>query len=48
MSAWRQAGKVGVPFDEVSGLENTLDAYRKLFTGGNIGKSIVKVKDLSP
>jgi NADPH-dependent curcumin reductase CurA len=48
MLAWRQTGKVGTPFDEVSGLENTLNAYSKLFTGGNIGKSIVKIQDLSP
>jgi len=32
-----------MPYDVTSGLENTLSAYEKLFTGGNIGKVIVEL-----
>jgi NADPH-dependent curcumin reductase CurA len=33
-----------MPYDITQGLENTLGAYSKLFTGGNIGKVIVEVR----
>jgi NADPH-dependent curcumin reductase CurA len=29
----------------VEGLENTPDAFRRLFTGENLGKQLVKVAD---
>ena len=32
-----------MPYDVTKGLENTLSAYEKLFTGGNIGKVIVEL-----
>lgn len=35
------AGKLTIPFEETQGLENMLEAYTKLFTGGNTGKTIV-------
>ena len=38
-----KAGALTMPFDETSGIENMLVAYEKLFTGGNIGKTIVKL-----
>lgn len=48
MSVWHQSGQVKTRFDMEEGLENTIIAYRKLFTGGNIGKSIVKLADIRP
>jgi NADPH-dependent curcumin reductase CurA len=42
---WLEAGKVGMAFDTTQGLENTLTAYGKLFSGGNVGKVMVKLTD---
>ncbi len=38
---WLADGRLRLPFDMTQGLENTLIAYSKLFTGGNIGKVMV-------
>ncbi|MEE3015869.1 MAG: NADP-dependent oxidoreductase, partial [Actinomycetota bacterium] len=43
MREWLDEGLITFRFDETNGVENTLVAYTKMFTGGNIGKSIVKV-----
>jgi len=40
---WVEAGDLVMPYDVTTGLENTLSAYAKLFTGGNIGKVIVEL-----
>jgi NADPH-dependent curcumin reductase CurA len=40
---WTEAGALVMPYDVTQGLENTLTAYAKLFTGGNIGKVIVEL-----
>jgi NADPH-dependent curcumin reductase CurA len=48
IGAWSESGKVRMRFDMVDGLERTIDAYRKLFTGGNMGKSIVKLAEMNP
>lgn len=40
---WLETGKVGMAFDMTEGLENTLTAYGKLFSGGNVGKVMVKL-----
>ena len=40
---WTEAGDLVMPYDVTTGLENTLTAYAKLFTGGNIGKVIVEL-----
>ncbi|MHA7820475.1 MAG: NADP-dependent oxidoreductase [Erythrobacter sp.] len=40
---WHEEGKLVMPYDVTRGLENTLTAYEKLFTGGNIGKVIVEL-----
>jgi NADPH-dependent curcumin reductase CurA len=40
---WMDQGKIHMLFDETTGLENLLAAYGKLFTGGNIGKVIVRL-----
>jgi NADPH-dependent curcumin reductase CurA len=37
------ASKLDMPFDVTDGLDNMLTAYTKLFTGGNIGKTLVKL-----
>lgn len=41
LRGWYEDGKLSTPFDETHGLDNMLEAYTKLFTGGNIGKTIV-------
>ncbi|WP_298470469.1 NADP-dependent oxidoreductase [uncultured Erythrobacter sp.] len=41
---WVDAGKLRMPYDVTRGLENTLEAYAKLFTGSNIGKVIVELE----
>jgi NADPH-dependent curcumin reductase CurA len=41
--SWVNAGELTIPYDVTRGLENTLTAYEKLFTGGNIGKVIVEL-----
>lgn len=41
---WHEAGALTMPYDVTHGLENTLHAYAKLFTGGNIGKVIVELE----
>ena len=43
LKAWLDDGKLFTPFDVTDGLDNTLAAYEKLFTGGNIGKVLVKL-----
>ncbi|MEM1051978.1 MAG: NADP-dependent oxidoreductase, partial [Pseudomonadota bacterium] len=40
---WHEAGELVMPYDVTTGLEHTLSAYKKLFTGGNIGKVIVEL-----
>ena len=40
---WVEAGELTMPYDVTRGLENTLDAYGKLFSGGNTGKVIVEL-----
>jgi len=44
LRGWVEAGDLTMPYDVTSGLENTLSAYEKLFTGGNIGKVIVELE----
>jgi NADPH-dependent curcumin reductase CurA len=43
MQPWYEAGKLKMEFDVTQGLENTLEAYEKLFTGKKIGKSLVQL-----
>ena len=40
---WRNEGLLKLPIEETLGLENTVEAYSKLFTGANIGKVVVRV-----
>lgn len=41
---WHESGQLRMPYEVTSGLENTLLAYEKLFTGKNIGKVIVELE----
>ena len=40
---WVDAGQLSLPYDMTTGLENTLAAYVRLFTGGNVGKVLVEL-----
>jgi NADPH-dependent curcumin reductase CurA len=42
---WVKAGKLKNQLDVVEGLENAPDALRRLFTGENLGKQLVKIAD---
>jgi NADPH-dependent curcumin reductase CurA len=44
LRAWWEAGELQMPVDVTRGLENTLAAYARLLTGGNIGKVIVELE----
>lgn len=43
LKKWAAAGQLTLPFDIVTGLENTVKAYSKLFSGANIGKVVVEM-----
>ncbi len=43
MAKWVAEGRIRHRTDVVEGLENTPAAFRRLFTGANIGKQVVKV-----
>ena len=45
LKEWVDAKALAMPYSVTRGLENTLSAYEKLFTGGNIGKVIVELED---
>ncbi|HSF11511.1 MAG TPA: NADP-dependent oxidoreductase [Erythrobacter sp.] len=44
LRSWHEAGELVMPYDVTTGLESTLTAYAKLFTGANIGKVIVELE----
>lgn len=43
LKEWLDQGLIDTPFDVTDGVENVLSAYEKLFSGGNIGKVLVKL-----
>lgn len=43
LKEWLDEGLIDTPFDVTDGVENVLSAYDKLFSGGNIGKVLVKL-----
>jgi len=45
LAAWATEGKIKTQVDVVEGLENAPDAFRRLFTGENLGKQLVKIVD---
>jgi NADPH-dependent curcumin reductase CurA len=47
LSRWMAEGKIKVRTEIVDGLENALQTVKKLYTGGNTGKLMIRVKDAS-
>ena len=43
MKRWYQEGRIVLPFDVTTGLENTLTAYARMMTGQNTGKVLVEL-----
>ena len=43
LSEWYKEGSLKFKADVTIGLENVLVAYKKIFTGENIGKTLVKL-----
>ena len=43
LAAWVAAGKLKNRVDIVDGLENAPQAFRRLFTGENLGKQLVRI-----
>ena len=43
LASWAAAGKIRSRVDVMEGLERAPDALRRLFTGGNIGKQLVRI-----
>ena len=44
LARWAAEGKLRDRVDVMDGLENAPDALRRLFTGENVGKQLVRVK----
>jgi NADPH-dependent curcumin reductase CurA len=47
LSRWMAEGKIKVRREIVDGLENALQTVKKLYTGANTGKLMIRVKDVS-
>jgi NADPH-dependent curcumin reductase CurA len=45
LASWASEGKIKTQVDVIEGLENAPDALRRLFTGENLGKQLVKIAD---
>jgi NADPH-dependent curcumin reductase CurA len=45
LAAWAGEGKIKTQVDVMEGLENAPDALRRVFTGHNLGKQLVKIAD---
>ena len=43
LRGWVDVGQLSLPYDVTTGLERTLEAYAKLFTGANVGKVLVEL-----
>jgi NADPH-dependent curcumin reductase CurA len=48
LGRWMAEGKIKVRTEIVDGLENALRTVRKLYTGANSGKLMIRVKDVDP
>ena len=46
LNQWMAEGKIKIRLDVVDGLENALQTVKKLFTGGNTGKLMIRVQDV--
>ena len=47
LSQWMAQGKIKVRTQVVDGLENALHTLKKLYTGANTGKLMIRVKDVA-
>jgi NADPH-dependent curcumin reductase CurA len=47
LASWAAAGKIRSQVDIIEGLERAPEALRRLFTGGNLGKQLVKIAEPS-
>jgi NADPH-dependent curcumin reductase CurA len=47
LARWSAEGKVRDRVDVVDGLENAPEAFRRLFTGDNLGKQLVHIAEPS-
>jgi NADPH-dependent curcumin reductase CurA len=45
LAAWAAAGKIKNQIDVVEGLENAPEGLKRLFTGQNLGKQLIKIAD---
>jgi NADPH-dependent curcumin reductase CurA len=45
LASWAAAGQVRTQVDIMEGLERAPEALRRLFTGENVGKQLVKIAD---
>jgi NADPH-dependent curcumin reductase CurA len=45
LASWASAGQIRTLVDIMEGLERAPEALRRLFTGENIGKQLVKIAD---
>jgi NADPH-dependent curcumin reductase len=45
LANWAAAGQIKTRVDIIEGLERAPEALRRLFTGDNVGKQLVKVAD---
>ena len=46
LGQWMAEGKIHVRTEIVDGLENALQTVKKLYTGSNTGKLMIRVKDV--
>ena len=46
LGQWMAEGRIKVRIEMVDGLENALQTVKKLFTGANTGKLMIRVKDV--
>ena len=46
LGQWMAEGRIKVRIEIVDGLENALQTVKKLFTGANTGKLMIRVKDV--
>ena len=46
LGQWMAEGKIKVRTEVVDGLENAVEALKKIFTGANTGKLVVRVEDV--
>jgi NADPH-dependent curcumin reductase CurA len=45
LAAWAKEGRIKDRVDVAEGLESAPAALRRLFTGANVGKQLIKVAD---